>query len=219
MGKGERGRDFVGVTAESGYTQDEDSNMTIQRQPSRDYSVEDYLCLEEASETKHEFYQGEIFAMVGASRNHNRIAGNVYAALRAALKGTNCEAFTSDMRLRTPNGLYTYPDSMVICGPMALSDDRLETATNPCVLVEVLSDSTRGYDQNEKMNLYRLIPTLRDYVLIEQALVKVDHWRLESSGQWALTQLQSKTEVLQLSAIPFQVTVSEIYERVELAST
>lgn len=191
--------------------------MTTQRQPSRAYSVEDYLCLEEASETKHEFYQGEIFAMVGSSRNHNRIAGNVYAALRAALKGTNCEAFTSDMRLRTPNGLYTYPDAMVICGPMALSDDRLETATNPCVLVEVLSDSTRGYDQNEKMNLYRLIPTLRDYVLIEQALVKVGHWRLEHAGGWILTEHESKNEVLQLSAISFQLAVSEIYERVELS--
>jgi Uma2 family endonuclease len=191
--------------------------MTTQRQPSRHYSVEDYLCLEEASETKHEFYQGEIFAMVGASRNHNRIAGNVFAALRAALKGTTCEAFTSDMRLRTPSGLYTYPDAMVICGPMTLSEDRLETATNPCVLVEVLSESTRSYDQNEKMNLYRLIPTLRDYLLIEQAAVKVDHWRLESSGRWALTLHQSKNEVLQLSAIPFQLAVSEIYERVELS--
>ena len=190
--------------------------MTTQRQPSRHYLVEDYLCLEQASETKHEFYQGEIFAMVGASRNHNRIAGNVFAALRAALKGTDCEAFTSDMRLRTPSGLYTYPDAMVICGPMVLSDDRLETATNPCVLVEVLSESTRSYDQNEKMNLYRLIPTLRDYVLIEQAFVNVDHWRREPSDQWTLTRHQSKDEVLQLSAVPFGLTVSEIYERVEL---
>ncbi|MCI0621061.1 MAG: Uma2 family endonuclease [Acidobacteria bacterium] len=189
--------------------------MTTHRQPSRHYSVEEYFSLEGASEIKHEFHQGQIFAMVGASRNHNRIAGNVFAALRAALRGSTCEAFTSDMRLQTPSGLYTYPDVMVVCGPIVLSGDRLETATNPGVLVEVLSESTREYDQNEKMSLYRLIPTLRDYVLIEQAMVKVDHWRLESSRQWTLRQHLSENERLQLSAVPFRMPVSEIYERVQ----
>jgi Uma2 family endonuclease len=190
--------------------------MSTQRQVFPRYTVAEYFGLEEASEIKHEYYQGVIVAMVGASHNHNRIAGNVFAALHAALKGTPCEAFTSDLRVRTPGGLYTYPDVAVICGPIDRTEDPLETVTNPCVLVEVLSDSTREYDQKGKMAFYRSLPTLRDYVLIEQTSVKLDHWRLEGE-QWILRQHSSQNERLHLSAISFQMLLSEIYERVHFA--
>jgi Uma2 family endonuclease len=155
--------------------------------------------------------------MAGASRNHNRIAGNVFAALRAALHNTPCEAFTLDMRLWTPSGLYTYPDVMVICGPIHLTNDRLETVTNPTVLVEVLSDSTRHYDQHEKFTLYRSISTFREYVLIEQATVQVVHWVRSAENTWTSRRYASPHEILSLTTIACQFPLTEIYARVEFS--
>lgn len=107
------------------------------------YTPEEYLALEEDAEYKSEYYQGEIFAMSGGSPNHNRIAGNLYIALREALEGKSCEAFFSDMRLQVKkNGLYTYPDVMVVCGGLEFVKGRTDTITNPVVIIEVLSEST-----------------------------------------------------------------------------
>ena len=183
--------------------------------PQRHYTVEDYFCIEASTDIRHEFYQGAIFAMAGASRNHNRIAGNVFAALRAALRNTPCEAFTLDMRLWTPSGLYTYPAVMVICGPIHLTSDRLETVTNPTVLVEVLSDSTRDYDQHEKFTLYRSIPTFREYVLIEQASVQIEHWVRSAGNAWTSRHYEFLQESLSLITIACQIPLAEIYARVE----
>jgi Uma2 family endonuclease len=183
--------------------------------PQRHYTVEDYFCIEASADMRHEFYQGAIFAMAGASRNHNRIAGNVFAALRAALRNTPCEAFALDMRLWTPSGLYTYPDVMVICGPIHLTNDRLETVTNPTVLVEVLSDSTRDYDQHEKFTLYGSIPTFREYVLIEQASVQIEHWVLSAGNTWTSRHYESLQESLSLTTMACQIPLTEIYARVE----
>src|SRR5205085_5629094 len=143
----------------------------------RHYNVEEYFAIEESSAIRHEFYGGEIFAMAGASLRHNRLVGNVYATLRTRLEGSPCEAFSHDLRVRTPGGLYTYPDVLVICGGIELStDDRLDTVLNPTMLVEVLSDSTRDYDRGGKFALYRELPSLREYLLIEQTTVLVEHY-------------------------------------------
>jgi Uma2 family endonuclease len=189
--------------------------MVRAQQPQRHYTVEDYFCIEASSDIRHEFYQGTIFAMAGASRNHNRIAGNVFAVLRAALSTTPCEAFALDMRLWTPSGLYTYPDVMVICGQIHLTDDRLETVTNPTVLVEVLSDSTREYDQDEKFALYRSIPTFREYVLIEQATVQVVHWVRSAGDRWTSQRYASLQDILPLTTIACELPLTDIYARVE----
>ena len=183
--------------------------------PQRHSTIEDYFCIEAAADIRHEFYQGAIFAMAGASRNHNRIAGNVYAALRAALRNTPCEAFALDMRLWMPSGLYTYPDVLVICGPIHLTNDRLETVTNPTVLVEVLSDSTRDYDQHEKFALYRSIPTFQEYVLIEQATVQVVHWVRSAGDTWTSQRYASLQDILACTTMACQIPLTDIYARVE----
>jgi Uma2 family endonuclease len=109
----------------------------------RRYTLEEYFSVEESSAVRHEFYQGQILAMPGASLRHHRITGNVFSLLRAAASGMGCEVFASDLRVRTPGGLYTYPDVMVVCGGVELSrHDRLDTVINPTAIIEVLSSST-----------------------------------------------------------------------------
>ena len=142
--------------------------MQPMRAAQRHYSLDDYFSIEEMSDVRHEYFDGDIFAMAGGSLNHNRIVLNVAEAFRSALRGGDCEAFATDMRLKTASGLYTYPDVMVICGRIQLTDDAPETVTNPVVIVEVLSPSTRDYDSGAKLDHYRSIPTLRDYLLVEQ---------------------------------------------------
>jgi Uma2 family endonuclease len=151
----------------------------------RHYSEDDYFAVEASSGIKHEFYRGEIFAMAGASLAHNHISANVLSVLRSSVRAQGCSAFGSDLRVKTPDGLFTYPDVMVACGAIALTADRPDTITNPCVIVEVLSDATREYDRGEKFTLYQAIPTFQDYLLIEQDYVSAVHWQRQPTGEWA----------------------------------
>src|SRR5258708_36757298 len=143
------------------------------QQTVRHYSVDEYLGTEEVSSVKHEFDSGDIFAMSGASQRHNDIALNLYAAFRSGLVSRGCGANVSDVRLRTPSGLYAYPDVMVVCGPTLLTGERPDTVTNPIILVEVLSNSTRDYDRTRKFDHYRSIPTLRHCVFVDQDIIDV----------------------------------------------
>lgn len=179
------------------------------------YTEEEYFALEEASEIKHEFYRGEIFAMTGGSVNHNRITGNVFAEIRTRLKSSTCEAFVNDMRvLIQAHNLYTYPDVMVVCGGVDVADKRNDTVTNPQVIVEVLSPSTQAYDQGEKFAFYRAIPTLQEYVLIHQEKPHIIHYRKQEDG-WLLTDLLTLDETLILSSINAEIPVRRIYDRVD----
>jgi Uma2 family endonuclease len=191
----------------------------MQGQSQRHYTLDDYFGIEESSEIKHEFFNGEIFAMSGASRNHNRIARNLLTALSVELKGTTCEPFSTDMRVRTQSGLYTYPDVLVVCGKIEITNDPLETITNPVVLVEVLSDSTRDYDRGEKFTQYRTITTLKEYVLIEQSQPGVEHWHLNADSKWELERHLSLNGVLQLQSVQFNVSLTEVYDHVEFAAS
>jgi Uma2 family endonuclease len=195
----------------------------MQRQTGRHYTLEEYFAVEESSPVKHEYFEGEILAMAGASLRHNRITGNLFAGLRSRLNDERCEIFGSDLRVRTPRGLLTYPDVSVICGPVEVSQvDRLDTVLNPVVIVEVLSESTKDYDRGEKSNLYREVPSLREYVLVEQARLFVEvlsappaaSIRLPSS--WRSKQYTEPTEILRLESIGIDLIVSEIYARVDL---
>jgi Uma2 family endonuclease len=150
----------------------------------RHYSEDDYFAVEAISGVKHEFYRGEIFAMAGASLAHNHPSANVLTLLRAAVRPKGCSAFGSDPCVKTPEGLFTYPDVMVICGSIALAQDWPDTVTNPCVIVEVLSDVTRDYDRREKFTLSQAIPTFQEYLPIEQDRVCVEHWHRQPTGDW-----------------------------------
>lgn len=191
----------------------------MSRQIERHYTIEDYFAIEESSTTKHEYFGGEIFAMAGASVRHNRIAGNVYAALRAGLRGSDCEAFGSDLRVRTPGGLYTYPDVLVVCGGIQLSGERLETVTNPALIVEVLSASTKDYDRGQKFELYKTIASLREYLLIEQDVPLVErHFRANDAAPdiWQRRHYDAPAARIELDALGVTLSLAEIYERVGL---
>jgi len=180
---------------------------------------EEYLALEEKAEYKSEYYQGEIFAMSGASFNHNVIAGNCYAGIHQIFRGRNCTVFNSDMRvLVRENGLYTYPDVSVICGEIKFSEGRNDTITNPSLIVEVLSKSTKDYDRGEKFELYRALPTLEDYVLIHQDKVHIEHFHKQADGKWLLTDICLLEETLMLESVEVSLSVRDLYEKVDWLS-
>lgn len=184
----------------------------------RAYSVGEYFGVEQMSDLKHEYYAGSIYVMAGASVNHNRIAGNILTTLSTALRGSTCEVFGSKLRIATPAELYTYPDVSVICNGIQYGDTPLQTVTNPVVLFEVLSDATRQYDRGDKFDFYRAISTLRDYVLIEQAEVHVEHRTRTATGEWTSLILTNVEDELQLPSLNFRMLLRDIYERVEFIS-
>jgi len=180
------------------------------------YTPEEYLALEEEAEYRSEYYRGEIFAMTGGSANHNRISGNIYMTLNEAFAGQPCEAFIADMRLLVkPNGLYTYPDVMVVCGGIEFVEGRTDTLTNPVVIIEVLSKSTEGYDRGAKFELYRALESLQDYLLVDQAKIHVEHFHRLEDGRWILQEFNRLEDTVRIELIACELSIQQIYNRVE----
>jgi Uma2 family endonuclease len=177
------------------------------------YTPEEYLALEDAAVEKHEYYQGEIFAMSGAKHDHNRMAKNILGALLTRLKGKPCEPYTSDSRIHIEkNTLFTYPDLSVICGgPLYLNGDELNLL-NPTVIFEILSPSTKSYDRGEKFSLYRDIPTLKEYILADPDKILIEAFYINDRGYWALQEYRNITETLLLKSIKVAIKMSDIYE-------
>jgi Uma2 family endonuclease len=185
-------------------------------QAQRHYTIDEYFAVEAMSPVRNEYFDGEILAMAGGSANHNRISRNVLLAIEPKLREGGCESLGSDTRILTASGLYTYPDAVVICGPIILSGEPLETITNPTVLVEVLSPSTRAYDRGRKFELYRSIPTFRDYLLVEQNAVDVEHrWR--TGDEWSSDRKTSLEDVIRLESIDVELRIADLYARVVFA--
>jgi Uma2 family endonuclease len=184
------------------------------QQSQRHYSEDDYFAVEASSAIRHEFYRGEIFARAGASLAHNHLSANVLTSLRGAVRPKGCSAFGSDLRVKTPGGLFTYPDVMVVCGPISLAPDRPDTVTNPCIIVEVLSEATRDYDRGEKFTLYQAIPTFHEYLLIEQDRVCVEHWRRQPSGGWMVQTHTSLDATISLPTLGVTLSLREVYLQV-----
>lgn len=180
----------------------------------RRYTVEEYFGIEEMSAVRHEYLGGEIYATAGGSRNHNQIAQNLTRAFDGVRAGGR-RSYLADVRLRTPGGLYTYPDVMVICGAAALSSDRMETVTNPVVIAEVLSSSTREYDAGQKYELYRAIPSLRDYLLVDQYTVSVEH-RFLDGRDWKSRTYRAREEGIALTGVAVTILLRDVYALVEL---
>ena len=168
----------------------------MSRGSQRHYSIDDYFTVEEMSEVKHEYYNGEIFAMAGASLEHNEIAANVLSEFHAALRDTDCGVYGSGLRILTPAGLYTYPDISVICGEVQLEPDRADTALNPVILVEVVSKATEEYDRGEKFTLYKSILSLRHYILISQSEILIVRIQPE---EWRHHSLRNRNDILQIT--------------------
>lgn len=180
-------------------------------------SAEEYVAYELASDERHEFHEGRVYAVAGASREHNLIALNVVTRLRAAARGGPCRVFMEGMRLALPSGPQYYPDVMVACEPPP-ADRLVETA--PCVLVEVLSPSTRGIDIGRKLPLYRTSPSVEAVVLVRQTRRWVEFHRRNADGTWTLSDHIGAGEVTfpcpGAPNGPVTMTLDEIYEDVVL---
>lgn len=184
--------------------------------PKRDYTPEEYLVLEEAAEYKSEYRNGEIVPRTGGTTNHNQVVGNFSAHLYFAFRRQNYRVFMNDVRLWTTRyKFYTYPDIMVIEGEPNYYENRVDTVTNPQIIVEVLSKSTKNYDRGDKFDCYRSIPEFKEYILIDQYKFHVEQFSKTSEGKWLLSNYESAEAVLTLSSVDFTVALSDIYERVD----
>jgi Uma2 family endonuclease len=178
---------------------------------------EEYLAAEREAEYKSEYFEGEVFAMTGASRKHNLVSGNIFASLHTQLKKRPCEAYQSDMRVKvSPTGLYTYPDVVVICGEPAFDDEQKDSLLNPTVLVEVLSKSTASYDRGEKFEHYRRLESLAEYLAVAQNKYHVEHYIRQPDNQWLLSETEEVKDTVSLPSVKCQLALADIYDKVEI---
>lgn len=180
-------------------------------------SQEEYLAAERLATNKHEYYNGEIFAMSGARIAHNMIFKNTFVDIANKLKGKKCQPFGSDLRIHIPsNTLYTYPDISIICGEIDTLDDTFDTATNPSVIIEILSESTRNYDKGGKFTLYRAIESLQEYILIDSESVMVEKFIRNADNSWQLTEYMDLEQKFSIATLAIELQLFDIYNNVKL---
>lgn len=179
----------------------------------------EYLALEVASQGRHEFHAGEMFAMSGGSYWHNLVKDNLAHAVRNRLAGRGCTVLTSDQRVKVDaTGLYTYPDVVVFCGKPVFEDGIHYSAVNPLVLAEVLSDSTEKYDRGVKFGHYRQLPSVQEFLVLAQDRVSVERYRRQTAGDpgsWLLTAVSDPAGTVDFESLGIAVPVAEIYASVE----
>lgn len=176
---------------------------------------EEYLSLDRAAALKSEYLGGRLVAMAGASRRHNLITANVLTVINTQLAQRPCEVYASDMRVKVEASHdYTYPNVVAVCEEPRFEDGALDILLNPAVVVEVLSSSTQDYDRGTKFALYRTIESLRDYVLISQDRVRVEHYARQGAFQWLLTEHAELGDTLSLPSMGVTLPLSEIYRKV-----
>lgn len=175
----------------------------------------EYLATEREASYKSEFVRGEIFAMSGAAINHTRIAMNLGAEIRNALKNRPCEVFGSDMKVRVEAAdCFFYPDLSGLCGDIIFHDERTDTFTNPQFIIEILSDSTESYDRGGKFHDYQFISSLNEYVLVSQKSEAIDIYT-KRDDHWMYRSLRGPDETLVLESVSCEIPFSEIYRNVD----
>ena len=186
------------------------------------YTPEEYLALEETSEDKNEYRQGEIIPMVGATTNHNQIAGNFYRRFPLTINNHDYYTYMETVRLWLSDySIYTYPDVMVIKGQPLYQGNSQSNVINPLIIVEVLSNSTQAYDRGDKFKFYRSLPTFQEYILIEQSSYSVERYYKQKDEQWLIDFVTGENAVLQLVSVDWQISLQDLYQRVnfDLAET
>lgn len=179
------------------------------------WTEDEYLARERHSDQKHEFFDGEVYAMAGATLRHNTLAANAIYLLTAMLRGKPCRTFTSDQRIHVPaTGLYTYADGGVVCGEAQMHPKDALTLMNPTLLVEVLSPSTGGYDLGEKLQNYRAIASLREVLHVATNARYVMHHRRLDGGQWILTERRDGS--VELPALGGVIDLHDLYDKVDV---
>jgi Uma2 family endonuclease len=189
--------------------------MFAARMKPRWISPEEYLAQEETSTDRHEYFNGLVYMMAGGTHNHERIVGNILVALHQHARRKKSTAYGSNMKILVKaNGLYTYPDAMLVCGKIGFAVERKDIVINPLLIVEVLSDSTQSYDRGDKFALYRGVPTFTHYLLVHQDQPLIEYHRKTGAG-WLLTEIEGIDAVLSVDALELQLPLNELYEGVD----
>ena len=183
--------------------------------PQAKITLEAYLKWENAQVERHEFHRGEVFAMVGGRRVHGRVVGNIARELGLCLKGTPCQVFSESMKVQIGEDTVLYPDVFVTCDRSDLATDLI--FRSPTVVVEVLSPSTQAYDRSQKFALYRRIPSLQEYILVDPDTRRVEGFRRDAQGQWVLHDM-SDGLVLEAASIGATVPLAEVFDGVDPSS-
>ena len=187
--------------------------MAAKREPY--LSPEDYLAIEREAQHKSEYFSGQMWAMAGASREHNLIVANISGEVRARLKGRPCETYSNDLRVRvTPAGLYTYPDVVVVCGQPEFVDLKGDTLLNPTVLVEVLSPGTEAWDRGGKWAQFQRLPSLQEYVLVSQDAMIVEQFTRQAGGTWLYSRAEGPDAALFIASVNVTVPLPDVYDRI-----
>ena len=182
---------------------------------SQTYTLDQYRAQEEKAEFRSEYQDGRIIPMSGGTIDHNRIVRNLVRILDTAFRQKPYEVFTSDLRLWIPKYRKgTYPDVMVIADKPVFNDNRTDEVLNPCLIVEVLSKSTEGYDRGDKFLYYRSIPEFREYLLVSQSENFIEHYRKTGEGQWLLQEYRGNEAQIALESVGVSLVINDMYEQV-----
>lgn len=189
--------------------------MSVDQQPMM--SPEDYLAQERNAEFKSEYLNGEIYAMAGASRNHNQITSNLVVSLGSQLANEPCGVYVSDMKVRTrttETSKYSYPDVVMTCGEELFEDSQGDVLLNPQIIIEVLSNSTEAYDRGLKFFHYQLIPSLQEYLLVSQHYCRIEHYQRRADKQWVYREFHQMEDTIPLATVDCLLQVKDVYRRV-----
>jgi Uma2 family endonuclease len=191
------------------------------------FTVNEYLTFERSSEDRHEFLDGRVFGMAGESQQHGTISVNLVGLLHGQLKGTPCQAFTKDTKVRSgpvgpmpppgrdTSGLFSYPDVVVVCGEVAYHDAYRDVVLNPIAIVEVLSDTTEAFDRGAKFTRYQTWnPTLQDYLLVSQDQPQIEHYSRQADGSWTYRLSTDQEGVVALPSIGCSLKLADVYDRI-----
>lgn len=184
-----------------------------------DWTIEQYLAFEQEQDERHEFIMGQVYAMAGASERHNQIASSLHYLLYGQLLERQCQVFQSDMRVQVLDSASFYPDIVAICGEAHYSNDRRDTLLNPTVIIEVLSPSTEAHDRGSKFKQYRRLASLKEYALVSQHQIQIDHYTRQNDDTWVLTDFSDASDSLELDSINCLLLLSDIYRKVNFGQS
>jgi Uma2 family endonuclease len=189
--------------------------------PKKKLTEVEYLAIERDAEFKSEFYRGEMFAMAGASLQHNALKDNLVGELHNHLKDGPCRTYSADMRVKVQQtGLYTYPDVVIVCGSPKLEQVQgVDTLLNPQVVIEILSEATERYDRGAKFEQLQKLPSVREYVLVSQDKIRVERFVRQPDETWLLTTFDKPDGEFSLATVPVRVPLADVYRGVELPET
>ncbi|WP_080799789.1 Uma2 family endonuclease [Desulfamplus magnetovallimortis] len=188
--------------------------MNVQVQPQSKMTPDEYFEFDNKSDIRHEFFDGELFAMTGATKNHNLINTSLTVNLVNGITNSTCRVFSNDMRVKIENG-YVYPDLAVACSDLEFESNDLDTLTNPIVIVEILSNSTEAFDRGDKFSYYRMIPTLKEYILVSQNKCRVEQFIRKEKKMWSMLYYEDMAQIMKIESVNCELLLSDIYKWVE----